>query len=65
MRAAAWYGVRDPAWPPQYLLGREQLIRTLRQDRSELEDLKMKVKPKARRDLMAAAAANLPRAPAA
>jgi anthraniloyl-CoA monooxygenase len=65
MRAAAWYGVRDPACPPQYLLGREQLIRTLRVERSELEDLKMKVKPKARRDLMAAAAANLPRAPAA
>jgi anthraniloyl-CoA monooxygenase len=65
MRAAAWYGVRDPACPPQYLMGRDQLIRTLRQERTELEDLKMKVKPKARRDLMAAAAANMPKAPAA
>ena len=34
-------------------------------EKAELEELKMKVKPKARRDLMAAAAANLPKAPAA
>jgi anthraniloyl-CoA monooxygenase len=61
MRAAAWYGVRDPACPPQYLMGRDQLIRSLQKDRTELEDMKMKVKPKARRDLLAAAAANLPK----
>jgi anthraniloyl-CoA monooxygenase len=61
MRAAAWYGVRDAACPPQYLMGRDQLIRSLQKDRTELEDMKMKVKPKARRDLLAAAAANLPK----
>jgi anthraniloyl-CoA monooxygenase len=64
MRAAAWYGVRDPACPPQYLMGRDQLIRTLQKDRADLEELKLKVKPKARRDLLAAAQ-RLPRAPAA
>jgi anthraniloyl-CoA monooxygenase len=64
MRAAAWYGVRDPACPPQYLMGRDQLVRTLQKDRADLEELKMKVKPKARRDLLAAAQ-RLPKAPAA
>jgi anthraniloyl-CoA monooxygenase len=61
MRAAAWYGIRDAACPPQYRMGRDQLLRTLRADRNELEELRMKVKPKARRDLMAAAAASLPK----
>jgi anthraniloyl-CoA monooxygenase len=64
MRAAAWYGVRDPACPPQYRMGRDQLVRTLQKDRADLEELKMKVKPKARRDLLAAAQ-RLPKAPAA
>jgi anthraniloyl-CoA monooxygenase len=45
-RAAAWYGIRDVAYPPQYFMGRDQLLRNSKRDREELEDLKRKVKPK-------------------
>src|SRR5580700_7986579 len=51
LRAAAWYGVDDVACPPQYLAGRDQLLRNTKRDREELEELKRKLKPKSRRDL--------------
>ncbi|MBN9022970.1 MAG: bifunctional salicylyl-CoA 5-hydroxylase/oxidoreductase, partial [Rhizobiales bacterium] len=38
LRAAAWYGVPDQPWPPQYFLGRDQLRRTAPKDREELTD---------------------------
>jgi anthraniloyl-CoA monooxygenase len=51
LRAAAWYGIDDVACPPQYLAGRDQLLRHTKRDRDELEDLKRKLKPKSRGDL--------------
>jgi anthraniloyl-CoA monooxygenase len=54
IRAAAWYGVEGVAFPPQYFMGRDALFRNLRRDRDELEDMKRKVRPKARADLAAA-----------
>jgi anthraniloyl-CoA monooxygenase len=48
LRAAAWYGVSDVACPPQYWIGRDQLLRNAKRDREELEDLKRKVRPKSR-----------------
>jgi anthraniloyl-CoA monooxygenase len=51
IRAAAWYGVEGVAFPPQYFMGRDALYRNLRRDREELEDMKRRVRPKARSDL--------------
>jgi len=53
LRAAAWYGVRDQPWPPQYRMGRDQLGRNAEKDREELTELKLKARPKTRADLMA------------
>ena len=47
MRAAGWYGV-EIATPPQYLPGRDQLLRNARREREELEELKRKARPKKR-----------------
>jgi anthraniloyl-CoA monooxygenase len=55
IRAAAWYGVEGVAFPPQYFMGRDALYRNLKRDREEVEDMKRKVRPKARSDLAAAA----------
>src|SRR5581483_3233123 len=46
LRAAAWYGVENVACPPQYFMGRDQLRRNLARERQELEELKLKVRPK-------------------
>ena len=46
-RAAGWYGV-EIATPPQYLPGRDQLMRNAARERAELEDLRRKARPKAR-----------------
>ena len=54
VRAAAWYGVEGVAFPPQYFMGRDALYRNLKRDREEVEDMKRKVRPKARSDLAAA-----------
>ena len=53
LRAAAWYGVPDQPWPPQYFMGRDQLRRNSEKDREELTELKLKARPKTRADLMA------------
>jgi anthraniloyl-CoA monooxygenase len=55
MRAAAWYGASGIACPPQYLPGKEQIFRNSVRDRQDLEDLKIKGKPKTRAELKAEA----------
>ena len=45
--AAGWYGVEVPT-PPQYLPGRDQLMRLAERERQELEDLRLKTRPKRR-----------------
>ena len=52
MKAAAWYGAKDvsiahrPIWP-----GKEQIFRNSVRDRQDLEDLKIRGKPKTRAEL--------------
>jgi anthraniloyl-CoA monooxygenase len=46
MRAAAWYGVPDIPCPPQYLSGRDQLVRNSPREREDLATLRRKAKPK-------------------
>ncbi len=45
LRAAAWYGI-DPGVPPQYRPGMDQLMRNTPRERTDLETLKLKAKPK-------------------
>lgn len=47
-RAAGWYGV-EAATPPQYLPGRDQLMRQAQREREELDELRRKARPKSRR----------------
>jgi len=47
MQAAGWYGAADIHCPPQYLAGKEQILRNSRRDREELNELKRKARPKA------------------
>jgi anthraniloyl-CoA monooxygenase len=54
LKAAAWYGA-DISCPPQYLPGKEQMLRNSVRDRQDLEDLKIKAKPKTRAELKAEA----------
>jgi anthraniloyl-CoA monooxygenase len=51
MKAAAWYGAKDIHCPPQYLAGKDQIFRNSVRDRQDLEDLKVKAKPKTRAEL--------------
>jgi anthraniloyl-CoA monooxygenase len=51
MKAAAWYGAKDIHCPPQYLAGKDQVFRNSVRDRQDLEDLKVKAKPKTRAEL--------------
>ena len=46
IRAAAWYGA-DVHCPPQYLAGKDQIVRNSPRDREELLELRRKAKPKA------------------
>jgi anthraniloyl-CoA monooxygenase len=46
IRAAAWYGVDTVPFPPQYNLGRDQLYRNSKTSREELEELRLRVKPR-------------------
>src|SRR5260221_3679743 len=55
LRAAAWYGADGVFCPPQYLPGKEQIFRNSVRDRQDLDDLKIKDKPKNRAGLMAEA----------
>jgi anthraniloyl-CoA monooxygenase len=51
LKAAAWYGASDVSCPPQYLPGKEQVFRNSVRDRQDLDDLKIKAKPKTRAEL--------------
>ncbi|EIM28172.1 bifunctional salicylyl-CoA 5-hydroxylase/oxidoreductase [Microvirga lotononidis] len=51
MKAAAWYGVKDIHCPPQYLAGKDQIFRNSVRDRQDMEELKVKAKPKTRAEL--------------
>jgi anthraniloyl-CoA monooxygenase len=53
IRAAAWYGASDIACPPQYQPGKEQIFRNSVRDRQDLDDLKIKAKPRTRAELKA------------
>jgi len=55
IKAAAWYGA-DVFCPPQYLPGKEQIVRNSVRDRQDVEDLKIKAKPKTRAELRSEAA---------
>ena len=46
MQAAAQYGVRDIACPPQYLWGRDALMRNAAREQADLRDLRIKARPK-------------------
>jgi anthraniloyl-CoA monooxygenase len=51
LKAAAWYGASDIFSPPQYLPGKDQIFRNSVRDRQDLEELKIKAKPKTRAEL--------------
>lgn len=51
MKAAAWYGAKDIHCPPQYWAGKDQIFRNSVRDRQDLEELKVKAKPKTRAEL--------------
>jgi anthraniloyl-CoA monooxygenase len=55
MKSAAWYGA-EVFCPPQYQPGWEQIARNSVRDRQDLEDLKIKAKPKTRAELRSEAA---------
>lgn len=55
MRAAAWYGADAAFCPPQYLPGKEQIFRNSVRDRQDLEELRIKARPKTRAELKAEA----------
>jgi anthraniloyl-CoA monooxygenase len=56
LKAAAWYKANDVFCPPQYLPGRDQIFRNSERDRQDLEELKIKAKPKTRAELKTEAA---------
>ena len=51
MKAAAWYGVPSIHCPPQYQPGKEQIFRNSVRDRADLDDLRLRAKPKTRAEL--------------
>ena len=55
LKAAAWYRAGEVFCPPQYLPGRDQIFRNSERDRQDLEELKIKAKPKTRAELKAEA----------
>jgi anthraniloyl-CoA monooxygenase len=46
LHAAAQYGVKDIACPPQYLWGKDALMRNTARDLADLKELKLKARPK-------------------
>jgi anthraniloyl-CoA monooxygenase len=59
MKAAAWYGAPGMHCPPQYLPGMEQVYRNSVRDRADLDELKLRARPKTRAELKAQGAAPL------
>ncbi len=56
MKAAGIYGVDDVFCPPQYLPGKDQILRNGARERDELRDLRLKAKPKSHAPALDAAA---------
>jgi anthraniloyl-CoA monooxygenase len=48
MRAAAWYGVADMHCPPQYLAGKDQLMRNSARDRDDMDEVRRRARPASR-----------------
>ncbi len=46
MQAAAQYGVKDIACPPQYLWGKDALMRNAARDQADLRELRLKARPR-------------------
>ncbi len=55
MKAAAWYGADGAFCPPQYLPGKDQIFRNSVRERQDIEELRIKAKPRTRAELKAAA----------
>jgi anthraniloyl-CoA monooxygenase len=53
MKAAAWYGAPAIFCPPQYQPGKDQVFRNSVRDRADLEDLRLRAKPKTRAEMKA------------
>ncbi len=51
MRAAAWYSFGDIHCPPQYVAGKDQIFRNSVRERADLNDLKLKGRPKSRAEI--------------
>jgi anthraniloyl-CoA monooxygenase len=51
LKAAAWYGAEAIHCPPQYAPGKDQIFRNSVRDRADLDDLKIRGKPKTRAEL--------------
>src|SRR3954468_4829393 len=51
MKAAAWYGVPTVHCPPQYQPGKDQVFRNSVRDGADLEDLRIRGKPRTRAEL--------------
>jgi anthraniloyl-CoA monooxygenase len=51
MKAAAWYGAKGIHCVPQYLPGKDQIFRNSVRDRQDMDDLKIRGKPKTRAEL--------------
>ena len=51
LKAAAWYGAAAIHCPPQYAPGKDQIFRNSVRDRADLDDLKIRGKPKTRAEL--------------
>lgn len=51
LKAAAWYGAGNIHCPPQYLPGKDQAFRNSVRDRQDLEELKIRAKPRTRAEL--------------
>jgi anthraniloyl-CoA monooxygenase len=54
LRAAAQYGVGDVPCPPQYLWGRDALMRNAAREREEMRELRLKARPKSHAPTLAA-----------
>ncbi|MBU8542142.1 MULTISPECIES: bifunctional salicylyl-CoA 5-hydroxylase/oxidoreductase [Roseomonadaceae] len=55
LHAAAQYGVRDVACPPQYRWGQDAALRNAAKDQAELREMKLKSRPKSHAPLKRAA----------
>ncbi|HEX8167699.1 MAG TPA: bifunctional salicylyl-CoA 5-hydroxylase/oxidoreductase [Beijerinckiaceae bacterium] len=53
LKAAAWYGAPSIHCPPQYQPGKDQAFRNAVRDRADMEDLRLRAKPKTRAELKA------------